>query len=302
MNWKLVLQLSLFGLAMGVGTVFFIPSTIEPFFWLIIFLVSAYLIATRCSDRHFVHGVAVGLANSVWVTGSHVLLFSRYIANHPREAAMMSSMPLPTHPRRRHWPGVGDRHGRPGVARAAHGGVRTSPRGVERLKLHPVSGKHSVRLDDDDAHPPSSAKTGDALQRATKKETERISELQRVLYADARFALLIVLQGRDASGKDGTIRRVFSAVNPQGCTVASFKEPTEIERRHDFLWRIHQQVPARGMITWNPCESCPTGGRSSSMTSWVAAARTSLTMHAFGTSSASATRSTRCANTWVWAP
>jgi len=99
MNWKLVLQLSLFGLAMGVGTVFFIPSTIEPFFWLIIFLVSAYLIATRCSDRHFVHGVAVGLANSVWVTGSHVLLFSRYIANHPREAAMMSSMPLPTHPR-----------------------------------------------------------------------------------------------------------------------------------------------------------------------------------------------------------
>ena len=116
------------------------------------------------------------------------------------------------------------------------------------MKLHPVSGKHSVRLDDDDARPPSSAKTGDALQRATKKETERISELQRVLYADARFALLIVLQGRDASGKDGTIRRVFSAVNPQGCTVASFKEPTEIERRHDFLWRIHQQVPARGMI------------------------------------------------------
>ncbi|MEP6992486.1 MAG: PPK2 family polyphosphate kinase, partial [bacterium] len=55
-------------------------------------------------------------------------------------------------------------------------------------------------------------------------------------------------QGRDASGKDGTIRKVFSAVNPQGCTVASFKAPTELEQHHDFLWRVHQQVPARGMI------------------------------------------------------
>ena len=99
MNWKLIFQLSLFGLAMGLGTVFVIPSTLEPLFWLVIFLVSAYLIATRSTDRHFLHGVAVGLANSVWVTGTHVLLFARYIANHPREAAMMSSMPLPTHPR-----------------------------------------------------------------------------------------------------------------------------------------------------------------------------------------------------------
>ena len=116
------------------------------------------------------------------------------------------------------------------------------------MKLHPVSGKHSIRLADADAHPPASAKTGAALERATKKETDRISDLQRVLYADARDAMLIVLQGRDASGKDGTIRKVFSAVNPQGCTVASFKEPTELEQRHDFLWRVHQQVPARGMI------------------------------------------------------
>ena len=116
------------------------------------------------------------------------------------------------------------------------------------MKLHPVRGKRSVRLADADAKPPASAKSGDDLDRATKKETDRISDLQRVLYADARYALLIVLQGRDASGKDGTIRRVFSAVNPQGCSVASFKSPTELESRHDFLWRIHQQVPARGMI------------------------------------------------------
>jgi PPK2 family polyphosphate:nucleotide phosphotransferase len=69
-----------------------------------------------------------------------------------------------------------------------------------------------------------------------------------MLYADARYALLVVLQGRDASGKDGTISHVFSAVNPQGCNVAAFKQPTELEQRHDYLWRVHQQVPARGMI------------------------------------------------------
>jgi PPK2 family polyphosphate:nucleotide phosphotransferase len=104
------------------------------------------------------------------------------------------------------------------------------------------------RLSDADARAPASAKSGDDLDEATKEATERISDLQRVLYADARYALLIVLQGRDASGKDGTIRKVFSAINPQGCTVATFKAPTELEQSHDFLWRVHDRVPARGMI------------------------------------------------------
>jgi PPK2 family polyphosphate:nucleotide phosphotransferase len=116
------------------------------------------------------------------------------------------------------------------------------------MKLHPIRDKDEIRLDDAEAQAPHGAKKGDALHDAIKKETDRISDLQRVLYADARFAVLIVLQGRDASGKDGTIRKVFSAVNPQGCTVASFKEPSELERRHDYLWRVHQQMPARGMI------------------------------------------------------
>jgi PPK2 family polyphosphate:nucleotide phosphotransferase len=116
------------------------------------------------------------------------------------------------------------------------------------MKLHPVKRKHSTRLADADAAPPPRARKGEALEKAIKEETERISDLQRVLYADERYALLIVLQGRDASGKDGTIRKVFSAVNPQGCTVSSFKEPTELERHHDYLWRVHQHVPARGMI------------------------------------------------------
>ncbi len=116
------------------------------------------------------------------------------------------------------------------------------------MKLKPVSAKTVSRLTSGDARVKHLRKTDEEVHDATAKEVDRISELQRILYADARFALLIVLQGRDAAGKDGTIRKVFSAVNPQGCAVASFKAPTEIEARHDFLWRIHAQIPARGMI------------------------------------------------------
>src|SRR3954469_20829520 len=116
------------------------------------------------------------------------------------------------------------------------------------MKLEPVSGKHSIHLDDAHAVVHGHVKSGRDLEKATDALVDRISDLQRVLYADARYALLIVLQGRDASGKDGTIRKVFTAVNPQGCTVAGFKAPTELEQRHDFLWRVHQQVPAHGMI------------------------------------------------------
>ncbi|HTE43900.1 MAG TPA: PPK2 family polyphosphate kinase [Gemmatimonadaceae bacterium] len=116
------------------------------------------------------------------------------------------------------------------------------------MKLKPVTSKRSIRLDDSAARVRKVSKTGDALDRASTKEQQRISELQRVFYADGRFALLVVLQGRDASGKDGTVRKVFSAVNPQGCSVASFKEPTGLELQHDFLWRVHREVPPRGMI------------------------------------------------------
>ena len=99
MNWKLILQLSLFGLAMGIATVFLISSAVEPFCWLAVFVVSAYAIARRAPGRPFLHGVAVGLANSVWVTASHAVLVTEYLARHPREAAMMSSMPMPNSPR-----------------------------------------------------------------------------------------------------------------------------------------------------------------------------------------------------------
>lgn len=77
---------------------------------------------------------------------------------------------------------------------------------------------------------------------------ERMAELQNILYADGKHALLIVLQAMDAGGKDGTIRKIMSGVNPQGIQVTSFKKPTTEELSHDFLWRIHQVVPPRGMI------------------------------------------------------
>jgi hypothetical protein len=99
MHWKLIVQLSLFGLAMGIATVFLIPSSVEPFCWLAIFGICAYIIATRAGSRFFLHGLLVSIVNSLWITAAHILMFDRYIANHPQEAAMMRSMPLPDSPR-----------------------------------------------------------------------------------------------------------------------------------------------------------------------------------------------------------
>ena len=99
MNWPLVLGLSLFGLVMGIGTVFFISSEIEPYLWVTIFLISAFFIARHCLHRRFLHGLIVGVANSIWITATHILFLTYYMAGHAREAAMMRSMPLPGWPR-----------------------------------------------------------------------------------------------------------------------------------------------------------------------------------------------------------
>jgi len=80
------------------------------------------------------------------------------------------------------------------------------------------------------------------------KLTRHLEDLQEVLYAEHKHKILIVLQGMDTAGKDGTIRHVFEGVNPQGVRVTSFKVPTPEELDHDFLWRIHKQVPAKGEI------------------------------------------------------
>jgi PPK2 family polyphosphate:nucleotide phosphotransferase len=81
-----------------------------------------------------------------------------------------------------------------------------------------------------------------------KRNVERLAELQQVLWAEGKHAILIVLQAMDAGGKDGTIKHVMRGVNPQGCRVTSFKVPTEEELDHDFLWRIHKATPRRGFI------------------------------------------------------
>ena len=88
----------------------------------------------------------------------------------------------------------------------------------------------------------------EAVKIENKHLIHRIAELQRLLYADGNKSLLLVLQGVDAAGKDGTVRKIFSGVNPLGCRVYAFKAPTEEEKAHDFLWRIHKVVPKKGMI------------------------------------------------------
>jgi PPK2 family polyphosphate:nucleotide phosphotransferase len=85
-------------------------------------------------------------------------------------------------------------------------------------------------------------------QEELARLTARLSILQQRLYAENSRSVLLVLQGLDASGKDGTIRRVFTGLNPQGCDVVSFKAPTPTDRAHDYLWRIHRAAPERGAI------------------------------------------------------
>src|SRR5580700_10702005 len=75
-----------------------------------------------------------------------------------------------------------------------------------------------------------------------------LSSLQRLLYASNRYALLLIFQGMDAAGKDGAIRHVMSGVNPEGCQVSSFKQPSAAELQHDFLWRTTRRLPERGQI------------------------------------------------------
>ncbi len=96
--------------------------------------------------------------------------------------------------------------------------------------------------------PPKGAPNKKQCAKELKEIGLRLAELQRVLYAEDRWALLIILQGMDASGKDGTIRAVLGGVDPAGCMVHSFKEPSVEELKHDFLWRTSLRLPASGTI------------------------------------------------------
>ena len=100
MNWKLILQLSAFGLIMAFATVLLIPEKIEPGFWIAIFIFCAYVIAKVCTGKYFFHGFLVSIVNSVWITAAHIIFYTTYIANHPNVAKMAADHPfLPMHPR-----------------------------------------------------------------------------------------------------------------------------------------------------------------------------------------------------------
>src|SRR5713101_123753 len=88
----------------------------------------------------------------------------------------------------------------------------------------------------------------DSAAEKTEQNIARLDELQYLMYAEHRRALLVVLQGMDGAGKDGTIRHVIRGLNPQGCRVTSFKTPTAEEADHDFLWRVHRAVPPSGEV------------------------------------------------------
>jgi PPK2 family polyphosphate:nucleotide phosphotransferase len=115
------------------------------------------------------------------------------------------------------------------------------------MRLSPLDPDAPINITDLDATP-ETVLPDKKLKKKIRKRLRSLTELQARLYADGRYALLVVLQGRDTAGKDGTIRTVFGACNPQGCDVTSFKQPTPLEARHDFLWRVHQVVPPHGMI------------------------------------------------------
>jgi PPK2 family polyphosphate:nucleotide phosphotransferase len=117
------------------------------------------------------------------------------------------------------------------------------------MRLQPVPPGAVVPLGDADARlPDGEVPSKPELRKELDRLTGRMDQLQRALHAEGTRALLVVLQGRDASGKDGTLRRVFGPLDPLGVTAMSFKAPSELELRHDYLWRVHGAAPARGAI------------------------------------------------------
>jgi PPK2 family polyphosphate:nucleotide phosphotransferase len=104
------------------------------------------------------------------------------------------------------------------------------------------------KIDDQPTDDTGKFKSKEEALAAAEENLKQLDELQEVLYAQAKHAVLIVFQAMDAGGKDGAIEFVFSGVNPQGCAVSSFKVPSSLEKAHDYLWRHHDAMPARGMI------------------------------------------------------
>lgn len=107
---------------------------------------------------------------------------------------------------------------------------------MSKIKLSAISTTAPKKLDKE------------KIKAETQEILQELDELQNLLYAQHKHCVLMVIQGMDASGKDGVIKNVTGTLNPQGCTVQSFKAPTAEEKDHDFLWRIHKHAPGKGMI------------------------------------------------------
>ena len=114
----------------------------------------------------------------------------------------------------------------------------------DALRVKPGSRVHLERLDAGATH----GHDKESAIAATAAQMVRLRDLQDRMWAEAKHSVLVVLQGIDAAGKDGTIAKVMEAFNPQGCPVTSFKVPTPEELAHDFLWRIHKRTPAKGEV------------------------------------------------------
>ncbi len=116
---------------------------------------------------------------------------------------------------------------------------------LNRFRVHPGD---KVRLKDIDPRFKDHHESHKTAAEEIERDREKLRALQGLLYADGRCSLLICLQGLDAGGKDGTISQILGAMNPQGCRVTGFRQPSTEEQAHDFLWRIHRATPARGQV------------------------------------------------------
>jgi PPK2 family polyphosphate:nucleotide phosphotransferase len=160
---------------------------------------------------------------------------------HNKEAQMLSHEPMLTEVRRestRHWRSAGR--------------LRHTPRAMKELRIdlpEKLRVRGSARVHLKEAAASHTHGWGESKARAeTAKLASKLGDLQYRLHADGRYSVLVVLQAIDGGGKDSTIRHVFSAFNPQGCTVHAFKTPSAEELAHDYLWRIHAHTPPRGEI------------------------------------------------------
>ncbi|WP_405168757.1 PPK2 family polyphosphate kinase [Paenibacillus sp. FSL H3-0286] len=117
------------------------------------------------------------------------------------------------------------------------------------IKRYMIKDTNEIQLNKLDPDDTGNFKSKKEAEAKTEQLKERLAELQDILFAQKKHSLLVILQGMDSSGKDGTVKHIFSGINPQGFIVTSFKKPSLEEEAHDFLWRVHQKTPPKGYIS-----------------------------------------------------